>query len=190
MGELRRRGVHASGSVLPLAYLLDAHLAAGILSWERLQLLLVAGTLVAAVLEALRLTGRVEWRIFDALTRPYERDNVAGYALYAVGMTVAGWAFPPEIGVPAMLMLTVGDPISGLLSSGGLSKKRSVLVVMFAVCGLIALPFVRPAAALAGALVATLADGVKPVVAGYVVDDNLTIPVGGGAAMAVVLAAL
>jgi dolichol kinase len=188
MGELRRRAVHASGSVLPLAYLLDAELGVGLLTWERLRWLLVLGTLCVAVLELLRLTGRVEWRIFDALTREYEQDNVAGYALYAVGMTVAAWAFRPEVALAAMFMLTVGDPVSGLLSSGALSKKGPVLAVMFAVCGLIALPLVAPRAALAGAFAATVADGFKPVVAGYVIDDNLTIPVGGGAAMALALA--
>jgi len=190
MGELRRRAVHASGSALPLAYLLDARLAVGLLTWERLRWLLVLGTLCVAVLEVFRLAGHVDWRIFDALTREYEQDNVAGYALYAVGMTVAAWAFPTNAALAAMFMLTVGDPVSGLVSSGGLSKKGPVLLIMFAVCGLLALPFVRPLAALAGALVATLADGFKPVVATYVIDDNLTIPIGGGTAMTLVLAVL
>ncbi|MFB6352128.1 MAG: hypothetical protein ABEK29_10160, partial [Bradymonadaceae bacterium] len=37
--------------------------------------------------------------------------------------------------------------------------------------------------AVAGALVATLADGTTPVVRGYVIDDNATIPLGAAAAM-------
>ena len=44
------------------------------------------GTLVAGVLEALRLSGRLEWQVYDVLTREYEQDNPAGYALYAVSM--------------------------------------------------------------------------------------------------------
>jgi dolichol kinase len=58
---------------------------------------------------------------------------------------------------------------------------------MFAVCFLLAVPFttsavpssawlVGVAAAAVGATGATLADGVKPVVATYVIDDNLSIP--------------
>jgi dolichol kinase len=39
----------------------------------------------------------------------------------------------------------------------------------------------------AGAGAATAADGVKPTIAGRVLDDNLTIPIAAGAAMALVL---
>ena len=42
-------------------------------------------------------------------------------------------------------------------------------------------------AALAGAGAATLADGVKPQIAGRVLDDNLTIPVAAAVAMQLVL---
>ncbi len=53
------------------------------------------------------------------------------------------------IAVPAMLMLAVGDPISGLLGSSDASniKQAWVLLVMFGVCTLLAAPFVPPAAA-------------------------------------------
>jgi dolichol kinase len=55
---------------------------------------------------------------------------------------------------------------------------------MFLVCFALAVPFLTAVlplpigvvAAAVGAAGATLADGVKPVVAGYVIDDNLTIP--------------
>jgi dolichol kinase len=54
---------------------------------------------------------------------------------------------------------------------------------MFGVCTGLAAPFVPPVAAVLGGLAATLADGVKPVVAGYVIDDNLTIPPAAAVAM-------
>jgi dolichol kinase len=78
-----------------------------------------------------------------------------------------------------MLMLALGDPVSGLVGSGELQSVKGArsLLAMFAVSlavafgvGLDAVP------AVVGAAAATLADGVKPVVATYVVDDNLTIP--------------
>jgi dolichol kinase len=55
---------------------------------------------------------------------------------------------------------------------------------MFGVCFGLALPLtlrlappaLAAGAAAAGALGATLADGLTPVVAGYVIDDNLSIP--------------
>jgi dolichol kinase len=187
-GELRRRLVHVSGALVPLAHVL----APAAVAWEYVVWFCLAGTAVAVVLEALRLGGRVEWRIFDELTRDYEADNPAGYALYAVGYAVVAVALGPAnspttwpLAVPAMLMLALGDPISGLLGSTGAEgvKDSTVLAVMFGVCLALAAPFVPLVPAVAGAAVATVADGVKPVVLGYVVDDNVTIPVGGGAAM-------
>jgi dolichol kinase len=88
-----------------------------------------------------------------------------------------------------MLMLALGDPVSGLLGSGELRrvKRARVLVAMFLVCTSLALPFVSPLAAVLGGVAATLADGVKPVPAGYVIDDNLTIPPAAALAMTAVL---
>ncbi|WP_255148892.1 dolichol kinase [Halorarius halobius] len=172
MSELARRLVHACGSAVPLAYV------AGVATWEEVRLLAIAGTLLALALEALRLLAGFDHAIYDRLTREYEQDNLAGYALYAISGTVVMLLTDPAVGVPAVLMLTLGDPVSGLLSSGELRsmKRPRVLVGMFGVCFLLAVPFVSPVAAALGAAAATVADGVKPVVRGYVIDDNLTIP--------------
>jgi dolichol kinase len=177
--ELARRGVHAAGTLIPVPYLLDW------VPWEWVQWFVLAGAAVAAVMELFRLGGQLEWVVYDVLTREYEQDNPAGYALYAAGLAVVVTLFPIPLAVAATFMLTLGDPISGLLGDAGAEgiKQGWVLAVMFTVCLLVGLPHVRPAAAVAGALAATVADGVKPVVAGYVVDDNFSIPVGAGAAM-------
>lgn len=179
--EVKRRAVHASGTVLPAAYLLD------IITYGQLRWLLVAGSIGALGLEALRLFVGLDWRLFDELTREYEQDNLAGYALYALGGTVVVLVFPPRVAIPAVLMLTIADPISGLLGSGELRqvKGMSVLAATFAVCLLIATAFVSLVPALFGAFAATLADGVKPVVRGYVIDDNLTIPVAAAVAISI-----
>ncbi|WP_266079191.1 diacylglycerol/polyprenol kinase family protein [Haladaptatus caseinilyticus] len=178
-GEIKRRLVHVSGTGFPALYLLD------LVTWQELRLLLVLGSLVALVLEIIRLFVGLNWRIYDELTREYEQDNLAGYALYFFGMTVTAWVFQPQIAIPAMLMLTIADPISGLLGSGELGIKAvHTLLVTFAVCLAIASIFGLPVpAAILGAIAATLADGVKPVIAGYVIDDNLTIPIGAGVAI-------
>ena len=194
-GEIKRRLVHATGTLIPIPYLLgEPPLEWGIpgfgrIPWEAVQVFVVGAMVVAMVLEALRLSGRLEWRIYDVLTREYEQDNLAGYALYFVGMAVVVLAFDPQIAIPAIFMLTIGDPISGLLGSATAhdTKRPGVLAAMFGVCLLLALPFVNLVAAAAGALAATVADGIKPVVAGHVVDDNLTIPVGAALAIWAVL---
>lgn len=185
MSELDRRLVHASGAVVPGAFL------AGVVSWPAVQWFLVAASVLAAVLEALRLYGHVSWWVYDRLTREYEQENVAGYALYTFSWTATAWLFDPTIAVPAMLMLAFGDPASGLLSrDAGLGMKAGwVLLATFGICLAIAsLLGVPPLAGVAGALAATLADGATPVVRGYVIDDNATIPLGAGVAMWAVLA--
>ena len=180
MSELGRRLVHVSGTALPALYLL------GWVTWTQLGILLVVGSGVVAVLELLRLQVGLDWWIYRELTREYEQDNPAGYALYFFSMTAVALVFEPHVAIPGMLMLTIGDPISGVLGSNdaGSAKQAGVLLVMFGVCFALAWPFVDPlapfpvavGAATVGALGATLADGLKPVVAGYVVDDNLSIP--------------
>lgn len=180
MSELGRRAVHASGAVVPLAYL------GRLLDWPAVRWLLVVASVVAVVLEILRLSVGLDWAIYDRLTREYEADNPAGYALYVLSSAAVALAFPPHVAVPGLLMLAIGDPISGLLASSGVERGKSlpVLATMFAVCLGLALPVLVPvvgvergvAAGVVGALGATLADGLNPVVAGYVIDDNLSIP--------------
>ncbi|MXR20128.1 dolichol kinase [Halobacterium bonnevillei] len=179
MSELSRRLVHASGAIPPLAYVAD------VVPWAAVQWLLVACSVVVVVLEALRLSGYVSWWIYDRLTREYEQNNPAGYALYVLSYAATVWVFDPAIAVPAVLMLALADPFSGYLSKGGLGRKRTwVLVATFGVCLAIAtLLDVPPGAAAAGALAATIADGATPIIRGYVIDDNATIPLGAAAAM-------
>jgi dolichol kinase len=183
--EVARRLVHMSGTAVPRSFVFGG----GLVSWRVVEVFLAVALVVVVVLEFLRLSAGLDWAIYDRLTREYEQDNPAGYALYIVGIAAVAGAvelgLPTDAAVAAMLMLAIGDPISGLLGStdAGNVKQLWVLLVMFGVCTLLAAPFVAPAAAVCGGLAATFADGVKPVVAGYVVDDNFSIPVLGAAAM-------
>jgi dolichol kinase len=183
--EVARRLVHVTGAAVPLGYLLGGDLV----SWQFVQLFLSVALVVVVLLEYLRLSVGLDWAIYERLTREYEQDNPAGYALYIVGMAVVAWAvavgLPVKVALAAMLILAIGDPISGLLGSTEASsvKQLWVLLVMFGVCTLLAAPFVPVAAAVLGGVAATFADGVKPTVAGYVIDDNLSIPVLGATAM-------
>ncbi|GGM37446.1 dolichol kinase [Haloarcula argentinensis] len=184
--EVSRRLVHVTGAAVPLAHLLRPEL----ITWRVVQGFLAVALVVVCVLEAVRLTTGLDWVVYDRLTREYEQDNPAGYALYIVGIAIVAFAvelpsMTETVAVPAMLMLAIGDPISGLLGSSDASniKQAWVLLVMFGVCTLLAAPFVPPAAAILGGVAATFADGVKPRIAGYVVDDNFSIPVLGALAM-------
>jgi len=177
--EVLRRLLHASGSGLPLLYVL------GWARWWQVTALLVAGVVIALALEVVRLVVGLDWWIYEHLTREYEQDSLAGYALYFISSAPVAAVFAPRVAVPAILMLTLADPVSGLLGSSELRtvKRPFVLLAMFGVSTSIAAPFVAPGAAVLGGLAATVADGVKPVFAGYVVDDNLTIPPAAAVAM-------
>ncbi len=180
--ELRRRAIHASGSGFPLIYVAD------LVTWPQLRRILIAALVSVTILEFLRLVVGLDHSIYDRLTREYEQDNVAGYALFVMSVTLVAFVFPPPVAIAGMLMLSIGDPIAGLLGDAEATsaKKAGVLAVMFLVCFILAAPFtlqvpgttpsVAFAAAGAGALGATVADGLKPVIRGYVIDDNLTIP--------------
>lgn len=178
MTELGRRLVHVSGSVIPLGYLLGV-------DWVLVQWVVLLGAATALVLEVLRLTHTVEWWLFDRLTRDYEWRSIAGYAWYAFGFAFVAWVFDPPIAAAAMLMLAIGDPVSGYLASGEKTVKRGpVLLVTFAITLVIAVLLgMSLPAAVAGAAVATVADGVTLKIGTRYIDDNIAIPVGAGTAM-------
>jgi len=162
--EPGRRLVHAGGVLFPVPYL------AGWLSWRATGLALAFGVGVVAVLEYLRLGRGLDHAVYDRLTRPYEADGVAGYALYMVSMAAVALAAPPATAIPGMLMLAVADPISGILSTvaavragdgtdadpadpdddvdagdapavGGIRKRPAVAAATFLVCLGLAAPF-------------------------------------------------
>ena len=176
--ELKRRLVHASGAGLVALWLLTDHFDLG-LAWDHFRVLMVVLAVGVVGLEFLRLRVGLEWWIYEKLTREYEADQFAGYGYYMVSMTVVVLLFEPEIALPAMLMLAIGDPVSGALSDDTLRrvKRPQVLAATFGVMLVLALPFLPPAAAVAAALGATLADGVKVTYGDFVLDDNLTIPI-------------
>lgn len=186
-GEVVRRLVHVSGAAVPALYL------ANVVTWGQVRALALVATAVGVVLEGLRLYGPAGWPglalldryVYRRLIREYERSNPGGYLLFLVGGTTVALAFRPRIAVPAFLMLAIADPLSGILGSGGLNgvKRPFVMAITFAVSLGLALPFVPIIPAVLGGFTATVADGVKPVVAGYVLDDNLTIPIGAAVAI-------
>ena len=197
--EIERRLVHAGGTLYPVPYLL------GWLSWGETTVVLVVGVGIVGVLELLRLSGAVGplAPLYDALVREYEADGVAGYALYQASM--AGVALlattsmaSPTLAIPAMWMLSLGDPISGTLGRNGATepKRPVVWIVMASVCLAIAVPVTVPAfgttvgvaVAAVGAACASVADGLPPIIRGVAIDDNLTIPPVALAGMAVMLA--
>lgn len=170
-----RRLAHVSGVAVPGLYLV------GVVEWQTVKYLVAAGAAVAVALEFFRLFVGLDWVVYDRLTREYEQDNPAGYALAVVSAAIVGWAFEPTIAVAAYLLLGIADPLAGVLSEAegpDTRKSYGVMLVTFAVCVLIALPFLPPRAVLPVAAVVVAADALKPRIYGFVIDDNFSIPVG------------
>ncbi|MXR50472.1 dolichol kinase [Halovenus sp. WSH3] len=174
-GEVGRRLVHASGTGIPLLYLLN------LITWGQARALYLLFAGGAIVLESLRLIVGLDVWLFTHLIREYEEDNIAGYVLYMLSSTVTAVSFEPQVAVPAILMLTLGDPISGTVGGEELRvvKRPKALLAMFVVSAAITAPFyyTTPIVVVCGGLAGTIADGVKPIIRGYVIDDNLTIPI-------------
>jgi dolichol kinase len=171
----KRRLAHVSGTLVPVAYLGD------VLSWRAVQYLLAAGAVAAVVLEVVRLRVGLDWAIYDRLTREYEQDNPAGYALAVVAAAAVGWIFSPRIAVPAILLLTIADPIAGIIAAADSADTRKswwVMVATFGVSLAIAVPFLPLWAAVPVGIVVVAADAFKPRLFGFVIDDNVSIPVG------------
>ncbi|MHB9287435.1 dolichol kinase [Halobacteriales archaeon Cl-PHB] len=183
--RIQRRLVHLSGTAVPAAYLLD------VISWQTVRYLLAAGAAAVVVLEFIRLYVGLDWVVYDRLTRDYEQTNPAGYALAVVGAALVGWTFEPQVAVTAILLLTVADPISGVLSTAedpDTAKSLGVMGVTFLVCLAITGSLLPLTAAIPTAAVAVAADALKPRVYGFVIDDNFSIPVSAALVASITLA--
>jgi len=180
-----RGGVRATagplrGTLYPVPYLL------GWFTWTETRYFLVAALAVVLTLEFLRLVVGFDHALYQKLIREYETDSIAGYALYQVSMTGVVLLLNPTLAIPAMWMLSLGDPVSGALGDNDATeaKRPAAWIAMFLVSLSLALLFTVPAfgtgvgiaVALAGAVLAAIADGLPPIIRGVAVDDNLTIP--------------
>jgi dolichol kinase len=189
--EIRRKLIHISGLSVPV----------GILIFGRVYTaaMIAVALLVALALEAGRLRGKI--RLPE--TREQEQNKVAGYVYYIFGSLLTVILFQPMIAVASMLMLSLGDAVSGIVGSvlqdsnvrtGGERsiKPFPVVSAMFLTClaigylssGITQLPF---PVYLAGALGATAADSVALFFRNRSLDDNLTIPIFAGSMMSLAI---
>lgn len=191
--EIKRKTIHITGLSVPV----------GIVVFGRIY---TAGMIALALGVALILeVGRLRGRISLPATRDHEQEKVAGYIYYIFGSLVTVALFQPMIALTSMLMLSLGDAVSGLVGSVLMNanvreqnirwrfKPLPIVASMFLACMVIGylsssitrLPW---EIYLFGALGATLADSMALVVCNRGLDDNLTIPIFSGIMMS--LAAL
>ena len=201
--ELGRKAFHMAGCVIPAAYYF-------FVSKEIMGAVLAVCVVGAFILEYMRLTGRDLYP--TSFMRPSEDGRLGGYFYAAASMFLAVALFSKTIAVTAILFLVIGDAITGLagavlfMYTGKKSidvrytkergliyaithpKPVSLMLVMFAVCSVIGLmlrPELSYLAIAAGAVGAVIADAFPWRVAGYTIDDNLSIPLLSGALMTI-----
>ncbi len=186
--EVRRKLIHLTGLSVPLGILIFGKIYTAAM--------IAVALVVALALEAGRLKGRI--RLPEV--RDQEQEKVAGYIYYIFGSLITVLIFQPMIAITAMLMLSLGDAVSGLVGSvlensnvRGYNQRWKVkpfpiVTAMFLAC--LAIGFISSAITnlpfqvyLAGAVGATIADSIALIFCNRGLDDNLTIPLFAGTMM-------
>ncbi|MCJ7562214.1 MAG: hypothetical protein MUO84_04310 [Thermoplasmata archaeon] len=117
---LLRRTIHLMIGFTPLYYALPDELPIiGTDHW----VILFIGLLMVAVIEGVRLSFGL---MFPGL-RPYERHQVASYVWASVGVLVALWLMPSEVGTVCIVGMAVTDPIAGELRKRYRTPMASIL---------------------------------------------------------------
>jgi dolichol kinase len=188
--EIRRKLIHITGLSVP----------AGIIVFGKIYTaaMIALALMVAFILEAGRLRGRINL----PAVRDNEQEKVAGYIYYIFGSLITVVLFSPMIALTSMLMLSLGDAVSGLVGSVLMNanvrgqnirwrfKPVPIVASMFLACLIIGylsssitkLPW---EVYLVGAFGATLADSMAIFIYNRGLDDNLTIPLFSGFLMSV-----
>jgi dolichol kinase len=182
--EARRKTIHCLGATIPVLYLFFPK--------EWLMLGFFVGFANIALLEWLRLHGRLSLPCL----RDYEGTRIGAYVFFVISAFLSILLFEKRIAIAAILMLAFGDTVSALAGAvlntgqaappGKRIKPPSVMLAMFLTSLLIGLLVLGPgAAAVLGAIGATIADGVPLQVRQVPVNDNLTIPLVAGCLMSI-----
>jgi dolichol kinase len=177
-GEKKRKALHFSSSWVPIVYyLIPEHVG---------KAALLAAAAVFLALDVLRLNvPRVSEafnRVFGEMVRKHESSTLLGSTSMVISALLAVYCFEKNVAVAAMLFLTVGDSMAGLMGTRYgkthiFGKTLEGSLACFAVCVLVVtiMPGIPFAAGIAGAFVATLVE-VLPIP----LDDNFRIPLSAG----------
>jgi len=123
----------------------------------------------------------------------YDFVRIGAHAFFMLGTLISILVFDRQIAIASILMLTIGDPASGLAQRfkgasrdsieghTAVLKPPGIILIMFITSWLVGYLFLGSLAiSLSGAIGATLADGLRLKVGDSIIDDNLTIPLYAG----------
>ena len=181
LDELRRKGIHLAGLILPVIYLL--------LDKPTMLILIGTATGFALTVELMKWLSRrfskLFFQIFASLLRTHERKGaMTGATYYLISAFLCIFFFPKTIAIVCIFFMILGDLAAALVGKmWGRTKllgKKSLegSAACFVVCAAIALVNLNPVIAIIGASVATIVE-LMP----FPIDDNLTVPLVSGAVM-------
>ncbi len=180
--EARRKAIHLAMTAVPVTV--------WFLPWEWALLLLLLGLTVALTVEVARSRSRwVRHRFLlrtRRLLRRRERSAVSGATYMAAGFLLVFVLFPRPVAVLAMLYLTLGDLAAAVVGkrwgrhriAGGKSLEGFAACLVVNVTAGLLLPGIGWVPALVGGGAAAAIE-----LAPLRMDDNLTVPLGGAAAI-------
>jgi dolichol kinase len=188
--EIKRKTIHVTGLSVPVGILVFGKIYTAIM--------IALALAVALILEAGRLRGRINL----PTVRDHEQEKVAGYIYYIFGSLVTVILFQPMIALTSILMLSLGDAVSGLVGSVLMNanvrgqnvrwrfKPVPIVISMFLAClviGYLSSSITRLPLEiyLFGAVGATIADSMALIICNRGLDDNLTIPIFSGIMMSI-----
>jgi dolichol kinase len=182
--ELKRKIIHISGSIIPILYIFG--------SWDVAVLILSICFFATLFIEWQRL--KYNWQI--SFARAHERLRISGALYFAFSALFAVLFFKKEIAISALLMLAIGDSISGIIGAAfevknfRVKEKRKpakLFIIMLAICFFLAYFFLPFEVALLGAVIAAIADSFPLKFFNEILDDNLAIPILSGTAMSIAI---
>ena len=150
-------------------------------------ILLLASAIVEVARRRWQWVNRLLWRALPSTFRAGEEQKAFGSTWFAVGALATLLLFGRDIGGTAILMLTWGDPAAELAGRkwGRPGQRKTLagslgclLACLLAACVGMSLGELSPLVALAGGVVATLAERWSPPP-----DDNVWLPIAAGLVM-------
>jgi len=185
INELKRKGFHFSGLIIPAIYFSGMKYTTWFTRDVGFMILCVV-SIVYFITECLRLYTKAGNEYFNnlykGLLREKEKTTFTGSFFYILGSTISVYFFSPTVAISAILFLIIGDFMAALvgISIGRIKIGKKSLegsVACFVSCFVICFALfwgIKYGEQLAfwGALAATLTELLNP----SFIDDNLSIP--------------
>lgn len=105
--HIPRKLFHCTGSIIPFTYLLTDK--------NTILIMTTVFFLIDILVEFLRITGRLNLSLIETITKSSERKKLTGTFFFLLAAIVTIVAFPKEVAVASLLVLSFSDPAGSLV---------------------------------------------------------------------------